>query len=167
MSKNARVLVIPDLAYFLPKDLRRFWLALSNSLRHVKHCLCPFLEMNRFSPSYSCPRGHSLFDLLGSLPFLTLSSALSLYVPKNRCFGFTQLGLSQLWQTSNLPGSSLYSSTHANLCADQYTYLPLSLMQILPYPFRLTANQFQHSSALRTQTLSQNLRMNGGVSRRS
>ncbi len=71
----------------------------------------------------------------GARPFANISSWLSWHVPRNRCSGFTQHGLSHLCKTQRPNGISPRCNAQDSLCA------PLSrpLRRALPYPFRSTA----------------------------
>lgn len=141
-------------------NLNSFLRLLLSSKEHSLHTRCPRLLITRLVPEYWCPSGHSERLACQLLFFWCMSRILSLCVPRNRCDGFTQLGLSHLWHTSSRPGSSLCHKVHANLWAFHFENLPLFLTPNSPYPqLFLPASQGQQSSAPFISTLLQNLCM--------
>jgi hypothetical protein len=123
------------------------------SLRQVLHSLLPFLSKAVFSSLYGCLLGQCVFNWLKNLPFRNMSWTFSLCVPRNKCFGFTQDLLSQVWQTYSPSGIGPLTKRQETLCAPSIFPGPKCT---LPYPNVVDLFQFQQSSGLSLSTFCQN-----------
>ena len=129
----------------------RFFLSryfFSRITAHLRQYLHPLSIILVLVTSNSWPRKQCVlfFCNLVARPFIAISSILSLCVPRNRCFGFTQGGLSHLCKTQSLSFILPWNNNHENLWARHILFLNLNH----PYPDRLSteAVQIQQSSDL-------------------
>lgn len=104
---------------------------------------CAFVSLEKMQSS---PLSGSFL----SLPFAILSSLLSLCVPRNKCAGLQQGGLSHVWHT-NLPhGISPFQRVNTILCASQVPSLPYPPADLFP-------GHSQHSESPPCGNFAQNL----------
>lgn len=89
--------------------MRRFITPLSTpNLRPIAFKPIPESNIDRITSSWWSEN----LIRLWCLPLRILSCMLSFGVPKNRCDGFTHLGLSQVWQTNKSSGTGWYVSSY-------------------------------------------------------